>query len=148
MPTLHDPAHRAAIDARVRALRPDSARRWGRMSIDQMLWHVNEALELALGRTSAAPVPAPVPMPKAVLRTLVLALPWPKGVRTMPTLLARDPHDFVAEHGRCLALVDAMAARDVEGAWPSHPMLGAMQGRHWSALMAKHLCHHLTQFGV
>jgi len=41
---LHDPAVRDAIRARVEALRPDAPRKFGKMSIDQMLWHVNQAL--------------------------------------------------------------------------------------------------------
>ena len=47
MRTLHDVAHRSALIERVRALRPDSARRWGKMSVDQMLWHVNDAIAAA-----------------------------------------------------------------------------------------------------
>lgn len=44
MPLLHDAAHREALRGRVGSLRPGSQRRWGKMTVDQMLWHVNETL--------------------------------------------------------------------------------------------------------
>ena len=56
MALLHDPQHRAEILRRIRALQPDAARRWGKMSVAQMLWHVNEAMEGALGRIVAEPM--------------------------------------------------------------------------------------------
>ena len=55
MRTLHDVAHRSALIERVRALRPDSTRRWGKMSVDQMLWHVNDAIAAALARSRWRP---------------------------------------------------------------------------------------------
>ena len=42
--------YKAEMLRRLKALRPDAQRRWGKMSVAQMLWHVNEAMEGALGR--------------------------------------------------------------------------------------------------
>jgi len=145
MATLHDAPHRAALRERVRALRPDAERRWGSMTVDQMLWHVNQGLEQALGETTAAPMKAP--LPPGVMRFLVLTLPWPKDAPTMPELVAKERHDFAREQARCLALIDRVGERPLTGAWPVHSTFGTMHGRHWSALMAKHLRHHLAQFG-
>ena len=44
---LHDPAIRDAIRARLQTLRPDAPRKFGKMTVDQMLWHVNQALAQA-----------------------------------------------------------------------------------------------------
>lgn len=49
MKTLHDPAARESLEVRLRGLGPDASARWGRMSVDQMLWHVNTALNMVLG---------------------------------------------------------------------------------------------------
>ena len=46
---LHDAQCKADILRRLKTLRPDAERRWGKMSVAQMLWHVNEAMEGALG---------------------------------------------------------------------------------------------------
>ena len=47
---LHDPPVRDALKQRAASLRADTPRRWGKMTVDQMLWHVNCGLENALGR--------------------------------------------------------------------------------------------------
>lgn len=47
--SLHDPQARAAIEKRLRALSPHATRRWGSMTVDQMLWHCNEGMTAALG---------------------------------------------------------------------------------------------------
>ena len=61
VPQLHDAQCKAEILRRLRALRPDAERRWGKMSVSQMLWHVNEAMEGALGRIQADPMKVPLP---------------------------------------------------------------------------------------
>lgn len=61
---------------------------------------------------------------------------------------AKQSYDFHAEQARCLRLIDKVASTDIEGEWPLHPMLGRMKGTQISRLHAKHLNHHLTQFGV
>jgi hypothetical protein len=66
----------------------------------------------------------------------------------MPELVAKERYDFEAERARCLELLDAVGTTPLDGAWPEHPGLGRMRGRQWSALMAKHVDHHLSQFGA
>lgn len=146
MPTVHDATTRAALRARLHSLRADTRPRWGRMSVDQMLWHVNQGLVAALGR---APSPTlKTSLPKPVLRFLVLSMPWPKGAPTAPQWVANGQYDFESERSRCLSMLDELGAIPLDGEWPVHPAFGVMEGRHWSALEAKHLHHHLTQFGA
>jgi hypothetical protein len=146
MPSLHDASHRSELVRRVQALRPDSERRWGKMTVDQMLWHVNDALALSLGEITI-PQGEP-PMPRWLLKFIVLNLPWGKGAPTHPAFVAKRSYDFQEEQGRCLRLIDATARKDLDAAWPTHPAFGSMTGRQVSRLMAKHLNHHLAQFGV
>ena len=146
MRTLHDPAHRSVLVQRVQALRPDSARRWDRMSVDQMLWHVNDAIAAAIGEIAVPPHKPP--MPRGLLKFMVLNMPWGKNAPTMPAFVAKKNYDFAAEQARCLRLIDKMAATDINGEWCAHPMLGKVTGMDMSRLHAKHLDHHLKQFGV
>lgn len=148
MPELHDAAVRESLKTRLKSLKPDSQRKWGKMSADQMLWHLRSALELAVGRTSVTPSKAPVPLPQAVLRFAVIKLPWVKGAPTVPQIVAKGEHDFEAERTRCLQLIDELAQKDLNGAWPVHPILGTMSGTQYTQLQAKHLDHHLKQFGA
>jgi hypothetical protein len=117
------------------------------MSVSQMLWHVNEAMESALGLVAESP--EKVPLPRPLLKFLVLNLPWPKGSPTrLRWVPKQDRYDFAAERDRCLRLVDALTSKPIGDRWPDSPTLGRMSGTEVSRLQAKHLNHHLTQFGV
>jgi hypothetical protein len=116
------------------------------MSADQMLWHVNGGLLMALGQIDVPPRRLPVPRP--VVRFIALNLPWPKGVPTMPMFVASGSYDFESERVRCLGLIDELAAKRLDENWPRHPLLGRLSGREASRIQAKHLDHHLKQFGV
>ena len=119
------------------------------MSVAQMLWHVNEAMEGALGRIAMDAMKLPIPLPRAVLKFLVLNAPWGKGAPTLKRWVPEhDRYDFATEHARCLRLVDELTAKPIADTWPDSPTLGRMTGNEVSRLQAKHLNHHLTQFGV
>jgi hypothetical protein len=144
---MHDPQHKAEILRRLKTLSPNAARRWGKMSVSQMLWHVNEAMEGALGRIQAEPMK--VPLPRPLLKFLVLNFPWGKGAPTLKRWVPQsDNYDFASEQARCLRLVGELASKPLEDVWPDSPTLGRMRGGEVSRLHAKHLNHHLTQFGV
>jgi len=148
MPLLHDPSYKATVLRRVESLKPDSTRQWGKMSVSQMLWHVNEAMEGALGRVEVPPERV-IPLPLALTKFIVINMPWPKGARTLKRWMpGNDRYDFATERGRCVQLIQEIAAKPLEDAWPDSPSLGRMSGRDVSRLHAKHLNHHLTQFGV
>jgi len=146
MPTVHDSSFRSSLETRVRSLRAEQTGRWGKMSIDQMLWHVNVGLSMALGEIALPAEKAPLPRP--IMKFLVLTLPWPKGAPTAPAFLATGSYDFEHERTRCLDLMNRLADRPIDTVAQQHPMFGLMSGRDVSRLQAKHLDHHLRQFGA
>jgi hypothetical protein len=146
MPILHDPTTRASLEQRLGALTPDTRGRWGKMSVDQMLWHVNQAMGVPLGETTLAPVRQP--LPKSWIKFLILNLPWVKGAPTNPSFVPKRLYDFEAERARCRLLIGKLTARPLDADWPVHPIFGSMSGHDVSKLQAKHLDHHLRQFGV
>ena len=78
----------ASIRARIEKLTAASQRRWGTMSVDQMLWHVNQILMNGLGHFRPADMFQP--MPKSIMRFIVIRFPWPKGATTLPEVKARE----------------------------------------------------------
>ena len=147
MARLHDPTVRDSIKQRLQSLKPDAARRWGAMTVDQMLWHAAAALQLCMGQLDTSGEKTS-PLPKPLLRFMVLRLPWPKGAPTTQVVKATQKYDLETERARCLRLIDEFTARPLDGPWPVHPVLGEMTGDQYSRLQAKHLDHHLTQFGA
>jgi hypothetical protein len=146
MPLLHDPTFRKAIHERIDTLAPGAERRWGRMTVDQMLWHCNESLENSLGKQMTGAFVFPVPV--AIVKFFVFNLPWVKGAPTHPGFVTGERHDFQAERARTLRLLDEFTSRSLDATnWGESPAFGKMSGREWSRLQAKHLDHHLRQFG-
>jgi len=142
---LHAPGVHAALRRRVQSLTPATPRQWGKMSIGQMLFHVNLVLAESLGEYRAEPSIRGVP--RTLVRWMILNMPWPKGAATRPDMLVRDEHDFETEKARCLEMLDRFAAKPLDVEWPEAANF-PMTGRHWSQLQFKHLDHHLRQFGV
>ncbi|HYC52557.1 MAG TPA: DUF1569 domain-containing protein [Gemmatimonadaceae bacterium] len=141
---LHDPEVYSSIRSRIESLRVDTPRQWGKMSIDQMLWHVNVSMREAVGEHK--PQVKTPPVPKAVMRWAILAFPWGRGAPTRPDMYAVSTHDFNVQKAECLALVERIYHQPLSAKWPDSVTMGRMTGRHWSQLTAKHLDHHLKQF--
>jgi hypothetical protein len=146
MPLIHNPQIKSDIERRINALTPDHRPTWGKMSVDQMLWHVNQALGLSLGTVTVGPGGPGIPA--WLMRTMVINMPWPKGGPTHPDFVAKKQYDFDSERARLLAQIADLTTRPMNGAWPTHPAFGNMSGKQVSTLTHKHLNHHLTQFGV
>jgi hypothetical protein len=116
------------------------------MTVDQMLWHVNQALASAIGEIQIPRQKSP--MPAAFVRFFVLNVPWPKGSPTHPSYVAGQRYDFETEKARCLELVESFCCKKIDSSWPESPSFGRVTGRFQSRLQAKHLDHHLKQFSA
>ena len=111
-----------------------------------MLWHCNQVLKTSLRDVQVAPRRPPFPVP--VLKFMLFRMPWPHGAPTAPEYTTDVPRDFGAERKQCLELIDRFVARKIEeGGW-GPAVFGEITGREWSGLQAKHLDHHLKQFGA
>lgn len=147
MKIIHNADARADLVRRVRSLTPESQRRWGRMSVDQMLWHVNGMLRIAIGELPF--VPSENLFTRTVIRFFALNMPWPKGrAPTAPEVRASGKYDLAQEQVLLYELLNRFASRELHSEWPRHPAFGAMTGHDWSRLEHKHVDHHLRQFGV
>ena len=146
MPVLHDPTVHRSIRSRLEQLRPDAARQWGKMTVDQMLRHLNIALSAALGQTPYSPRKTPLPGP--IFRFFAANFPFPKGAPTHPEFVVGARCDFDAEKTRCLSLLDEFTRKPMDSAWPESPVFGRVTGKFNSRVQAKHLDHHLRQFGA
>jgi len=146
MPRLHDPETRSAIEGRLNRLTASTRAVWGRMSPAQMLWHCNQAIASAMGQAELDP--SKPPLPRAVIKFLVMNMPPMRNAPTNKALVAREERDFDAELERCRRLLVEFAARPLDGPVQDHPAFGRMTVDEQSRLQAKHLDHHLKQFGV
>ena len=148
MPVMFDADVREVFQRRIRALRPDAQRRWGRMTAPQMVCHLADQLRIALGQIPTQPSAGPLrytPMKQLVIDVL----PWPKGrIQGPPEAFTSSPDEWERDVATLLALLDAFGACGGQPTWAPHPSFGRMSGPLWGRLTCRHFDHHLTQFGV
>lgn len=153
MRTLARPADREELIARVRSLTPDSVRRWGRMSVHQMVCHAADAFDMALGRKAVAPTAGLLGRTIVKWYALYLPFPWPAGIPTSPEIdqmgaICTRPDRFDADRDRLARLVDEVAGRDASFRWSPHPVFGPLAPADWLRWGYLHTDHHLRQFGA
>lgn len=150
MTTLFDSETERRARARVEALRPDAAARWGKMNARQMICHLTDSFRVALGEVPV--VPKWTPLRIALLRRLfVFTLPTPKGkVPTTPEFQRTEPGEWAGDVAEWNAALDRFVLRGKEKSprWGTHPAFGDLDTDEWGRLAARHCDHHLAQFGV
>ena len=136
---------------RVEALRVDSQRKFGKMSIEQMLKHLRNAHEVAIGDKQM--VDESNPLVRGVLFFAIARVitTWPGGRIKAPDYWT-PPADFDFE-GERKGLLSAMkrfvdALEKTPNTVQVHPMLGPLTMKKWSQLNGVHINHHMRQFGV
>ena len=122
--------------------------RAGRLDAPGMVCHVADQLRVALGDLETRPTPMFL-RHRWLRQILVFWLPWPRGrTPTAREMLSSRPESWDQDVVAACALIDRFAERSPVAQWPPHPAFGPLSGREWGRLSAKHLDHHLTQFGV
>jgi hypothetical protein len=147
MPTIWDAPTRQTLVSRVRQLSPDAKGLWGKMNARQMLAHVNDAGKMALGELTAKPKKLPIRY-FPIRELFIYWLPFAKNLPTAPELQGRSADDWDAELREFEAVFNRLVAQQQKGAFPEHPAFGKMSARAWGVLVARHVDHHLKQFGV
>lgn len=123
---------------------------WGKMEVHQMVVHIKDQLDIALGN-KAAKAQGPLILRTIIGRLLALyVLPWRKGRETTPremdallnksiiTDFESDKHLFLERIKEFIAAAD----------YYPHPFFGQLNNRSWGRLAWKHINHHLLQFGA
>jgi len=146
--TMFDDSHRQRMLARLRDLRPDSERRWGRMTSPQMVAHLTDQMRHSLGDATVRARRGPLGWPPVRYASIYL-LPWPKGrIRGPAEAFTTRPTAWEADVAGLERLVERFRARGPLADWPDHALFGRMTGRDWGVFVHKHFTHHLRQFGA
>ena len=138
------------IVRRLRTIRADSGRRWGRMSAHQMICHLSDSFLAVTGQRDVSP--ASGPLQRTVIKWIALYAPlnWPRGVPTRPEVDQEvggtKPSHFAADVTQLEMLVELITTR--KGCFgPTHPIFGNMSNTDWMRWAYLHMDHHLRQFG-
>lgn len=152
MKTLARPEDKADVLRRLKTVRPDSARQFGRMSAPQMVCHLSDSFLAVMGRKPVSP--ASNPLTRTVVKWIALYAPirWRPGYRTRPEIDqgigGTKPAEFARDVADLEALVEEVTARPRTFDWHPHPIFGAMSHSDWLRWAYLHMDHHLRQFGA
>lgn len=147
MKTLADPATCSELIQRLALVEVQTERRWGTMSPQEMLCHLADAFEIALGDR---PTSVRGRGPKRLFKWIALWLPvpWPRNIATSanvdPQRSGTHPSVVDADRDRATRLLQRLA--ESAQARP-HPIFGLMSARDWLRWGYLHADHHLRQFG-
>ena len=154
MKTLANHADCSELLARIRALAPHAERRWGAMSVGQMVCHLNDSFGTGLGERAPSPSRATW-LTRTVHRWVGLhtALPWPKNAPTGNAVTQGEggggtpPGAFDNDRASLEQQVVRFAESGPERR-PAHPTLGPLTEAEWMRWGWVHPDHHLRQFGA
>jgi hypothetical protein len=150
MRSLAEPnAPRLLVD-RLRRVTPQSLRRWGRMSPQEMVCHLADAYRHAMGEIPASPVDTL--LTRTVIKTFALwsPFPWPPGYPTRPEVdpqrAGRKPANFVRDRDQVETELYRFIDAVHRGVMASHSIFGRLGAREWLRWGWLHADHHLRQF--
>lgn len=150
MKDIFDKTVSEEIINRIDSLNPNSERKWGKMTVDQMLAHCNVTYELVYDNK----VPKPKGFKKWMLKTFIKNIvvsekPYKKNGRTAPVFLVTNEKDFKTEKDRLNSYIikTQELGSDYFDNKESHSF-GNLTKTEWNNMFYKHLDHHLNQFGV
>ncbi len=136
---------------RINNLTPETPRKWGKMSADQVLAHLNVAYDLTF-------TPEKFPKPSFIAKFLLSRfvkpkitneIPYKQSLPTSPAFIIADERNIEEEKAKLIGniqRVQQLGREAFEG--KENINFGKMTAQGWNNMFAKHLNHHLEQFGV
>lgn len=124
---------------------------WGRMTVDQMLAHCCVTYEMVYEPEKHK---KPGAIAKFILKTFVKPKivgekAYPKDSPTAPQFLIKERRDFELEKKRLIGFIQKTQQLGAEAFDGKESFsFGKLTSQEWNNMFAKHLNHHLSQFGV
>jgi hypothetical protein len=153
MKTLARPQDKEEILRRLKTVRPENARRWGRMSPHQMVCHLSDAFRMATGEKAVSPATSLLHRTLVKWTALYAPLSWRAGILTRPEIDQEGggtrPTDFAADVAQVATFLEVITTAPpdtLDGV--AHPIFGRMSRSAWLRWGYLHTDHHLRQFGA
>jgi hypothetical protein len=144
---LFDTSVKQDIITRINKLTPQSKGLWGKMTVGQMLAHLQMPIGVADGthklkRTLFGRIVGPMVKP-----IIYNEKPFKHSLPTDPSfVMTGSEKDFETEKQKLLRMVNNFTEVNIVN--EVHPFFGKMTKDQWSRGTWKHLDYHLQQFGV
>jgi small-conductance mechanosensitive channel len=147
MNTIFEKSGNDEIISRINKLTPESKAIWGKMTVDQMFKHTNEAVIVAFGENKLK-VNFLMKFLGKMLKEKVFNSEFGKNSPTAKEFIFTDRYDFETSKNELIKNFRRFAEGEQSIKLTNHPFWGKMNSEDWNKLMWKHMDHHLKQFGV
>ena len=131
----------------INKLTPETTANWGKMSVNQMFKHTNEALIVAFGEKELR-INFLMKFLGKMMKNKVFNSDFKKNSPTAPEFIFKDNYDFEKSKNDLITNFSRFAEGEKSVTLTEHPFWGKMNHDDWNKLMWKHMDHHLRQFGV
>ena len=136
---------------RINKLTPETQRKWGKMTVDQVLAHMNVPYSFIFEPEKQK---KPGMIAKFLLKNFVKPkvvndIPYKQNIPTSPVFIISDVRNFEEEKKKLIGniqRVQQLGREAFEG--KENSSFGILTAQEWNNMLAKHLNHHLQQFGV
>lgn len=136
---------------RINNLQEETHGQWGKMTVDQMLAHCNITYEMIYEPEKHK---KPGAIAKFILKAFVKPKvvgekSYPKDSPTAPQFVIKERKNFEQEKKRLIGFIQKtqqLGTSAFEG--KDSFSFGTLTAKEWNNMFAKHLNHHLEQFGV
>lgn len=151
IPNLFNKEESEAMLKRIDALQPNQPALWGKMNVEQMMAHLNITFKYTFGQE---PKNKPSALQKFVLKLFLKPIlmsekEYKRDMRTAAALQVTNDKDFDREKAQLIENIQNMLRKGVdyfEG--KDNVSFGKLSAKEWNTIYAKHINHHLKQFGV
>ena len=151
MQTLNSSSIKKFLE-RLERLGPETPARWGKMSAHQMVCHLNDSFDLAMGEKTASEDVTLLNRTLIKCFALYAPFPWPKGVPTRPEMDqlvgGTHPVEFLQDKAALAAGIERFARHPATAQSSRHPIFGKLTGWEWIRWGYLHADHHFRQFGL
>lgn len=147
MNSIFDKSGNAEIISRINKLTPQSKAFWGKMSVDQMLKHTNEAIIVSFGENQIK-VSFLMKFLGKVMKNKIFNSEFKKNSPTAKEFIFLEKYDFENSKNELIKNFSRFAEGEKSIILTIHPFWGKLTSEDWNKLMWKHMNHHLEQFGV
>lgn len=149
MKSLFDKEDYNKLVSRIQVLTTENNAQWGKMSVDQMLAHVNYGLKTAIGKEHPKRVFIGKLIGKMAKKSILKRDSFKKNLPTGKEFIVIDQRNFEKEKALLLQQLERIhqTGKTIFTQDP-HPFFGKMTPDEWDVLQLKHIDHHLQQFNA
>lgn len=146
---LFDPVVYREFLGRIHMIEPGSRPLWGSMTPARLFGHLSAYFEMVMGLKPRHRSPGGFLFGWMIRGHLISQKPYPRNLPTDPAFRMKSDRGFRKEKDQFLFIFERFHNKEIaENLTIPNPFFRFMRPPDWNRAMAKHLDHHLRQFGV